>query len=83
MVVGLGMWEAEGHLSPHQIPEWVEKARRHGPDAIQPMSASDLLTEGRARYTRYLARRELATPSKAEVRRVRSMTALREFTESP
>ena len=79
VMVGMGMWEAEGHLSPRQIPEWVEKAARQGPEPVEPMSVPDLLAEGRARYTRFLARKAVATPSKAEVRRQRSLSAIRDF----
>lgn len=79
VLIGLGMWEAEGFRSPRQIEEWVEKAARQGGEPQTPTNASDLLGEGRERYRRYLARRELATPSKAEVRRTRSAAELQAF----
>lgn len=37
------------------------------------------VAEGRARYTRFLARKAVVTPSKAEVRRQRSLSAIRDF----
>lgn len=43
------------------------------------MSVPDLLTEGRDRYVRFLARKAVATPSKAEVRRQRSLAVIRDF----
>lgn len=81
VLVGLGMWEAEGHLSPRQIPEWVEKAARQGTAPAEPMNTPDLLAEGRERYTRFLGRKATATPSKGDLRRQRSLAAIREFVQ--
>lgn len=84
VLVGMGMWDAEGYRSPRQVHEWIEKAAQHGGSPTEPMSVSDLLAEGRARYTRYLARKTVAaTPSKAQVRQVRSLAAIRSFSEAP
>lgn len=79
VLIGLGMWDSEGFRSPRQIEEWVQKAARQGPEPSHPMSVPDLLAEGRERYTRFLARKAVATPSKAEVRRQRSLAVLRDF----
>lgn len=79
VLIGMGMWESEGFRSPRQIEEWVQKAARQGPEPSHPMSVPDLLAEGRARYTRFLARKAVATPSKAEVRRQRSLAVIRDF----
>lgn len=79
VLIGMGMWESEGFRSPRQIEEWVQKAARQGPEPSHPMSVPDLLVEGRDRYTRFLARKAVATPSKAEVRRQRSLSAIRDF----
>ena len=79
VLIGLGMWDSEGFRSPRQIEEWVQKAARQGPEPSHPMSVPDLLAEGHTRYRAHLARKALATPSKAEVRRQRSLAALREF----
>ncbi|WP_143470040.1 hypothetical protein [Kocuria marina] len=78
-LIGLGMWEAEGYRQPKQITEWVEKAARQGSEPSQAMGAADLLLEGRARYQQYLVRRELATPSKAEVRRAESARSISRY----
>jgi len=45
------------------------------------MSVDDLLAEGRERYTRFLGRKVMATPSKADLRRERSMAAIRAYIE--
>ncbi len=79
VLIGLGMWESEGFRSPRQIEEWVQKAARQGPEPLHPMSVPDLLAEGRDRYVRFLARKAVATPSKAEVRRQRSLAVIRDF----
>ena len=79
VLIGLGMWESEGFRSPRQIEEWVQKAARQGPEPSHPMSVPDLLAEGRDRYVRFLARKAVATPSKAEVRRQRSLAVIRDF----
>ncbi len=79
VLIGLGMWDSEGFRSPRQIEEWVQKAARHGPEPSHPMSVPDLLAEGHARYRAHLARKSVATPSKAEVRRQRSLAVLRDF----
>lgn len=79
VLIGLGMWESEGFRSPRQIEEWVQKAARQGPEPSHPMSVPDMLTEGRDRYVRFLARKAVATPSKAEVRRQRSLAVIRDF----
>ena len=81
VLIGLGMWDSEGFRSPRQIEEWVEKATRHGPEPSHLMCVPDLLAEGRERYTRFLGRKAVATPSKADVRRQRSLTAIGLFTE--
>lgn len=81
VLIGLGMWDSEGFRSPRQIEEWVQKAARHGPEPSHRMSAPDLLAEGRERYTRFLGRKAEATPSKADVRRQRSLAAIRSFTK--
>ena len=81
LLVGLGMWEAEGHLSPRQIPEGTEKAARQGPEPAEPTTVPGLLAEGRERYTRFLGRKAVASPSKADQRRQRSLAAIHAFTE--
>lgn len=80
-VVGLGMWESEGFRSPRQIPEWVEKAARQGPEPQTPSTAADLLAEGWERYRRYLGRKTAPATSKPDLRRQRSLAAIRSFTE--
>ena len=79
VLIGLGMWESEGFRSPRQIEEWVQKAARQGPEPSHPMSVPDLLAEGHTRYRAHLARKALATPSKAEVRRQRSLAVIRDW----
>ena len=81
VLIGLGMWDSEGFHSPRQIEEWVQKAARQGPEPSHPMSVPDLLAEGRERYTRFLGRKAVATPSKADQRRQRSLAAIHAFTE--
>ena len=83
VVIGLGMWEDEGFRSPRQIEEWVQKAARQGPEPQTRMSVSDLLAEGRERYRRFLGRKTVAAPSKADLRRQRSLAAIRAFNEAP
>lgn len=59
-------------------PEGREtRARGLAPDERR----CDLLAEGRERYTRFLGRKAVATPSKADVRRQRSLAAIGSFTE--
>ncbi|MFC3479402.1 hypothetical protein ACFOLD_02080 [Kocuria carniphila] len=83
VLMGLGMWDSEGFRSPRQVEEWVQKSARQAPEPAQAMSVPDLLAEGRERYTRFLGRKVTATPSKADLRRQRSLAAIREFTEGP
>lgn len=79
VLIGLGMWEAEGYRHPKQIPEWVEKAARQGSEPNQSMAAAGLLLEGQSRYQQYLVRREVTLLSKADVRRVQSARAISRF----
>jgi len=81
--MGLGMWDSEGFRSPRQVEEWVQKSARQAPEPAQAMSVTDLLAEGRERYTRLLGRKVTATPSKADLCHQRSLAAIREFTEGP
>lgn len=81
VLIGLGMWDSEGFRSPRQIEEWVQKSARQAPEPIHAMSVDDLLAEGRERYTRFLGRKVMATPSKADLRRERSMAAVRAYIE--
>ena len=68
--------------NPRQIAERVEKGARQGPEPAQPMSVSGLPAEGRERHPRYLARKTMATPSKAEVRRAQSLVAIRAYAKA-
>ena len=79
VLIGLGMWDAEGYKSTKQIGEWVEKAARKGVLPMGQHGAAELLEEGRSRYARYLARKTLDQPSKADQRRLRSMAAIQQF----
>lgn len=81
VLIGLGMWDSEGFRSPRQIEEWVQKSARQAPEPVHAMSVDDLLAEGRERYTRFLGRKAVATPSKADQRRQRSLAAIHAFTE--
>ncbi|KLO63228.1 hypothetical protein AA983_07880 [Dermacoccus sp. PE3] len=82
VLIGLGMWDSEGFRSPRQIEEWVQKAARHGPEPSHPMSvAVTCWPRAGERYTRFLGRKAVATPSKADVRRQRSLAAIGSFTE--
>lgn len=82
VLIGLGMWEAEGYRHPKQIPEWVEKAARQGSEPSHAMTATDLLLEGQGRYQQYLERRDLKKPSRAEIRQAQSMQAITRFIQN-
>lgn len=79
VLIGLGMWDAEGFRTTRQVGEWVEKAGREGPLPTGQHSVAELLEEGRRRYAHFLARKNLSMPSKADQRRLRSMRAMQEF----
>ena len=81
VLIGLGMWDSEGFRSPRQIEGWVQKSARQAPEPVHAMSVDDLLAEGRERYTRFLGRKVMPTPSKADLRRERSLAAIGSFTE--
>lgn len=82
VLIGLGMWDSEGFRSPRQIEEWVQKSARQAPEPVHA-SVADPLAEGRERYTRFLGRKVMPTPSKADLRRERSMAAVRSYIEGP
>lgn len=81
VLIGLGMWEGEGFRSPRQVEEWVQKAARQGAEPQNPASAADLLAESRRRYYSYFDRKTAAGTSKGNVRRQRSMAAIRAFNQ--
>lgn len=79
VLIGMGMWDAEGYRTPKQIPEWVEKSREQGEVPSDLMSVPALLDEGRRRYNRYFARKTASQPARADERRQRSIRAIQEF----
>ena len=45
VLIGLGMWDAEGFKTTRQVGEWVEKAGREGPLPTGQHSVAELLEE--------------------------------------
>lgn len=83
VLVGLGMWEAEEACIPGQVPEWVRKAVRQGPLPVHLNTATALVDEGARRFERYSRRKAIDRPSSGDLRRDRSLAAIKSFNESP